>query len=102
MSKAKVRPEHSLRYALISPGVIRWHDGREQCLDTPDGWKEYKRRVALMLERQEGKCGLCGKRLYLVDATFDHSRRRGMHASRRDDRVSNGVAAHWLCNVEKG
>jgi hypothetical protein len=53
------------------------------------------------------RCCLCWGHLRLSDATFEHQRRRGLHAAFRDDRIEkdggdyNG-AAHWLCNVEKG
>lgn len=104
---ARPKPEKSLRYELVQPGVIRWHDGREQCLDTPEGWREYKRRVKAMLERQGGRCALCKRRLALSSATFEHQRRRGMGAAWRDDRIIKdgqewNSAAHWVCNVERG
>jgi hypothetical protein len=98
----------SLRYELILNGAVRvYPDGREVCQDSPAGWKEYKRRVQVMLQRQNWRCSLCGGKLRLRDATFDHQRRRGLHAAFRDDRIKkdgqdwNG-AAHWVCNVEKG
>jgi hypothetical protein len=97
------KPPQSLRYTLSLDGSYRTYpDGREVCSESPAGRKEYARRVEVMLLRQNFKCCLCGKRLSLAGATFDHARRRGMGASFRDDRESNGGAAHWVCNVEKG
>lgn len=100
--------ESSLRYELILNGAVRvYRDAlgsvvREVCQDNAAGYREYKRRIEIMWRRQERKCGLCGEPLFLRDATFDHSRRRGMSAAFRDDRVENGCAAHWICNSEKG
>ena len=103
----------SLRYDLILNGAVRAYKDasgnvvREVCQDSPAGWREYKRRVEAMLLRQEGRCCLCGKRLALSQATYEHQRRRGIGAAWRDDRITkdgqdwNG-AAHWLCNSEKG
>jgi hypothetical protein len=98
----------SLRFTLILNGAVRvYPDGREVCQDSPAGWKEYKRRVEAMLLRQRGRCCLCGKRLALSLATFEHQRRRGMGAAWRDDRTEkdgkewNGAAC-WVCNGEKG
>lgn len=106
------RPEPkgpSLRYELIANGSVRkYPDGREVCQDSPAGYAEYKRRVEIMLSRQNWRCCLCEKRLALADATFEHQRRRGMHAAFRDDRIYNergeqmNGAAHWSCNGEKG
>ena len=46
--------------------------------DSPAGWKDYSRRVDFMLEREQGKCCLCGKWLHRRDATFEHQRRRDL------------------------
>jgi hypothetical protein len=105
--KSRPKPEFSQHYETIAPRVIRYRDGREVCLDTPEGWREYKRRVSAMLQRQGGRCCLCTRRLSLGNATFEHQRRRGMGAAWRDDRITkNGQdwngAAHWTCNSEKG
>ncbi len=106
--KNRPRPEHSLRYSTILDGaVLVYPDGREVCQDSPAGWREYKRRVSVMVQRQNHRCCLCNKPLALGNATFEHQRRRGMGAAWRDDRISrdgqdwNG-AAHWVCNSEKG
>ena len=97
-------PAESLRYTTILNGAVRvYPDGREVCQDTPAGWREYKRRVGVMVERQRHRCSLCRGRLSLGNATFEHQRRRGMGAAWRDDRITkdgqewNG-AAHWVCN----
>jgi hypothetical protein len=101
-------PEVSQHFELILDGAVRrYSDGREVCVDSAAGWKEYKRRVGVMLQRQNFRCCLCNRRLSLANATFEHQRRRGMGAAWRDDRLEtadgklNG-AAHWICNSEKG
>lgn len=106
--RTKEKPEFSQHYETILDGaVLKYRDGREVCVDSPAGWREYKRRVEAMLLRQNGRCCLCKRRLALNHATFEHQRRRGMGAAWRDDRISkdgqdwNG-AAHWTCNSEKG
>jgi hypothetical protein len=98
----------SLRYQLVLNGAVRVYKDsagnvvREVCQDSPKGWLEYHRRVGEMVQRQNFRCCLCGERISVSDATFDHQRRRGMGAAFRDDRLENGKAAHWICNVEKG
>jgi hypothetical protein len=101
-------PEKSLRYTVILDGAVRiYPDGREVCQDNAQGWREYTRRVGVMVQRQNHRCCLCNRRLAQSQATFEHQRRRGMHAAFRDDRIEkdgqpyNG-AAHWVCNSEKG
>jgi hypothetical protein len=101
-------PEVSQHFELILDGAVRrYSDGREVCVDSAAGWREYKRRVGVMLQRQNFRCCLCNRRLSLANATFEHQRRRGMGAAWRDDRITkddqdwNG-AAHWICNGEKG
>jgi hypothetical protein len=105
--------ESSLRYEVILEGAVRVYKDslgnvvREVCQDNATGWREYKRRIRVMVERQNHRCCLCSERLSQADATFEHQRRRGMGAAFRDDRITkdgqdwNG-AAHWVCNVEKG
>ncbi len=107
--RSKLRPEFSQHYETILNGaVLRYRDGREVCQDSPAGWREYKRRVSVMLQRQNYRCCLCKGRLSLADATFEHQRRRGMGAAWRDDRILDSEgnpingAAHWVCNVVKG
>jgi hypothetical protein len=107
--KFRVKPEFSQHYETILNGaVIRYHDsGREVCLDSKAGWIEYRRRVSVMVQRQNRRCCLCGRPLSLANATFEHQRRRGMGAAWRDDRITkdgqdwNG-AAHWVCNSNRG
>jgi hypothetical protein len=106
--RSRSYPEASLRYETILNGAVRvYPDGREVCVDSPAGWKEYKRRVAAMVARQANRCCLCGKRISVASATFEHQRRRGMGAAWREDRITkdgqdwNG-AAHWTCNSAKG
>jgi len=85
----KLRPEFSQHYETILDGAVRrYSDGREVCQDSPAGWKEYKRRVGVMVQRQDRLCSLCNKRLSLAQATFEHQRRRGMGAAWRDDRIT--------------
>lgn len=102
------KPDRSLRYETILNGAVRvYPGGREVCQDSAAGWREYAKRVRGMVERQNFRCCLCGGRLSLAQATFEHQRRRGMGAAWRDDRITkdgkdwNG-AAHWVCNREKG
>ncbi len=102
------KPEQSLRYETILGGAVRvYPGGREVCQDNAAGWREYARRIQVMVERQKYRCCLCKGRLAQADATFEHQRRRGMHAAFRDDRIEkdglpwNG-AAHWICNSQKG
>lgn len=102
------KKEHSLRFSTILDGaVIVYPDGREVCVNSSAGWQEYKRRVKVMVQRQNFRCCLCNRPLSLANATFEHQRRRGMGAAWRDDRIEkdgqpwNG-AAHWVCNGEKG
>lgn len=104
----KLRPEVSQHFELILNGAVRlYRDGREVCVNSKAGWIEYKRRVKVMLQRQNHRCCLCNRPLALANATFEHQRRRGMGAAWRDDRITkdgedwNG-AAHWTCNSEKG
>jgi hypothetical protein len=107
--KTRSYPEPSLRYRTILNGAVRvYPDGREVCQDSAAGWREYARRVELMVQRQNYRCSLCGRRISVKSATFEHQRRRGMGAAWRDDRIekANGEwvnsAAHWVCNSEKG
>lgn len=101
--------EPSLRWEIILNGAaIRMPDGREICQPNALGDRLYTKRVREMVQRQNYRCCLCGGRLNAADATFEHQRRRGMGAARRDDRIvdANGEwingAAHWVCNSEKG
>jgi hypothetical protein len=96
-------PAQSLRYATILDGALRvYPDGREVCMDSPAGWKEYSRRIDVMLQEQGGKCCLCKNRLYRGDATFEHMRRRGFGAAFRDDSLGRNGVSHWICNYARG
>lgn len=106
--RTRFYPEQSLRYEVILGGAVRrYWDGREVCQDNAAGRREYSRRVEVMVLRQERRCCLCNRKLALLEATFEHQRRRGMGAAFRDDRIEkdglewNG-AAHWICNGLKG
>jgi hypothetical protein len=106
--KTRDYPAESLRYTTLLDGAVRvYPDGREVCQDSAEGWREYKRRVKVMLQRQGHRCSLCTRPLALGNATFEHQRRRGMGAASRDDRIEkdgqefNG-AAHWVCNGVRG
>lgn len=108
MLRTREYPAVSQHYELILDGAVRrYHDGREVCQDSSAGWREYKRRVEVMVQRQGHRCCLCKRRLSVAAATFEHQRRRGIGAAFRDDRIEkdgqewNG-AAHWICNGEKG
>lgn len=99
----------SLRHEIILSGAaIRYPDGREICQPNALGDRLYTKRVREMVQRQNYRCSLCGGRLNAAEATFEHARRRGMHAFKRDDRIVDdqgewmNSAAHWVCNVEKG
>jgi hypothetical protein len=73
--KSAAKPEHSLRYSTILDGaVIVYPDGREVCVNSKAGWIEYKRRVKVMLQRQNRRCCLCNRPLSLGNATFEHER----------------------------
>jgi hypothetical protein len=81
--------------------------GREVCLKTAAGVREYRKRVELMHERQLGLCAICVRPLRLEQATFDHEVPRGLGGGFRDDRIEvDGVpqnaAVHGLCNANKG
>jgi hypothetical protein len=98
-----------LRFELIQGGAVRvYPDGREVCQDNAQGWRIYAERVREMVQRQNYRCSLCGGRISVATATFEHQRRRGMGAAFRDDRIIDAEgnwmnsAAHWVCNSERG
>jgi hypothetical protein len=99
----------SLRWELILSGAAtEFPDGRQVCEPNALGRRLYTKRVQEMVQRQNFRCSLCGKRLTLSEATFEHARRRGWHGFKRDDRIVDGEgnwmnsAAHWLCNSARG
>jgi 5-methylcytosine-specific restriction endonuclease McrA len=80
---------------------------REVCTKTAAGRREYRKRVELMWERQDGLCALCVRPLRLEQATFDHERPRGHGGGFRDDRIEIdgqpiNAAVHGLCNLDRG
>ena len=102
--RTKLYPSVSQHFVLSDCGAYRiYREGREVCVDSPAGWREYGRRIDFMLQQQSWKCCLCHKRIRSRhDATFEHQRRRGMAGWKRDDRVEGNGVAHWICNTEKG
>lgn len=58
-------------------------------------WKQMRVRVYF---EQGGVCAICHKYMKLSDFDLDHLNRRGMNASKRDDRRENLQATHAACN----
>ncbi len=87
-------------------GVRIYPCGREVCLDTAAGSREYKRRLQHMVDRQLNRCCLCGQ-IMLSNPTFEHQISRGAGGFKRDDRTyidgkpHNG-ASHGRCNMFRG
>jgi hypothetical protein len=94
--------------------VTVYPDGREVCdLTTAAGLREYRRRILIMLQRQNYQCGIktslfCDPTFLPFEiATFDHQDGRGSGGGHRDDRIEkdgepyNCAACAW-CNAEKG
>jgi hypothetical protein len=112
--KLRPKPEHSLRYQTSADGSFRTYFDysgnpvREVCQENAAGRREYARRVRIMVERQNGRCSLCNRKLAVPEATFEHHRRRGMGGAFRDDRITEehglwvNSASHWICNGERG
>ena len=103
------------KQVLPPPDAVRvYRSGREVCNRmTAEGAREYKRRIKVMWERQNGICCLfghiseCPGPLSLKEATFEHEDGRGNGGGNRDDRIEvNGKwrngAAHLGCNGIKG
>jgi hypothetical protein len=91
----------------MKAAVKVYRDGREVCEKNAAGTREYRKRVLIMWERQGGLCAICGKLLRIEQATFDHSRPRGMGAGFREDRIEIegkpvNAAVHGLCNSLRG
>lgn len=71
---------------------------------------EYRRRTIQMAERQDWKCGLCGKYMTMGNVTFEHTDLRS--GGRRNDtiepyenarrKIVQNCAAHRECNGAKG
>lgn len=94
---------------LILDGAVRkFPDGREVCLKSADGKREYRNRTLDMRTRQHSLCGLCGHWMTEEETTFEHDIPRGFNGAWRDDRIVNdkgqmmNCAAHKLCNGAKG
>ena len=98
------------------PAVKVFAGGREVCdMTTKAGRDEYRNRVRIMWERQGKRCGLMispqckakNGRLLINEATFEHSRSRGMGGSRRTDAIIDkegkwlNMAACCWCNSLK-
>lgn len=93
--------------------VTTYLDGREVCdTTTAAGYREYRRRILTMLQRQNYQCGLqvsrmCPGFLPFSSATFEHEDGRGSGGGHRDDRIErdgkpyNCAACGW-CNAKKG
>jgi hypothetical protein len=80
----------------------RHKDGREVCLNTPAGRKEYRRRVLAVWDRDKGICGWCLLPVSDEETTGDHIKCRGAGGATRDDRETNLRPAHCHCNGERG
>ena len=88
-------------------GVVTYLDGREVCLRSAPGLREYRKRVMKMWERQEGRCCSCQKTMSTAEATFGHESSRGLGGGKRDDRIEiegkwiNGAQC-WACQSIQG
>lgn len=100
-------PSNNAR-SLAQPWLIM-PDGREICIESNAGKREYRNRTLAMRERQGELCRWCGHWMKENETTFDHDDRRG--GGRQDDRIlvpSGGrltrknAAVHKLCNGERG
>jgi hypothetical protein len=84
---------------VIHPG------GREVCLETAAGKREYAVRSLAMMTRQGCLCAMCGESV--LSPQFDHEAGRGSGGSHRDDRIEvdgqwqNAALCGW-CNSAKG
>jgi hypothetical protein len=112
------KPSQKPKPEGYNPAFETMRDGREICRNHPEtgtteGRREYKRRIAAMLNRQNGICCLAGYApmcpgpLALKDASFEHELSRGMGGGKRNDAITkpngdwiNG-AAHYECNQWK-
>jgi len=92
----------AIDYLASTKAVRVYLDGRECCLNTVSGRREYARRRQAAWEAQFGLCAICKRPMSLEEATADHVKSRGMGAARRDDRQSNIQAVHLICNGLKG
>ncbi len=125
LSKKKEPRVERIPLAILRPGEMKkevevervFRDGRTKINQLcKEGRDEYHRRVRIMWERQDRKCGLqisppCkgrGGRLLIDEAQFDHSYGRGMEGGKRSDSIvdkdgnpTNMAVCCW-CNIMKG
>jgi len=71
-------------------------------ISTPKGRLMRDSLIARAWSRDDGKCGICGKYVCLIEATWDHIIPRGMGGSTRNDVLENINAVHPECNGIKG
>lgn len=72
IARFRVYPEQSLRYTTILDGAVRvYKSGREVCQENAAGYREYTRRVQVMVQRQHFRCCLCNRRLSANNATLN-------------------------------
>jgi hypothetical protein len=85
-------------------GVKVYRSGREVCLNTSNGRREYARRRLFVYQAYNQECRLCGRFCMWEEATVDHREPRGMGGSGRDDRPATGAIwpAHYRCNGLRG
>ncbi len=86
------------------PGVLRYPDGREECMDNAAGNREYKDRTVRMTIRQGFRCAGCEAKLVGL-LTFGHQCSRG--GGRREDRIEidekwHNAALCGKCNSSQG
>lgn len=83
---------------------ITYRDGRQVCLDTAAGKREYRWRTELMWQRQGETCAIGNHFMRVEDATFDHEDGRGHGGGHRDDRIEvNGEPKNAaLCVAHQG
>ena len=68
----------------------------------PRGREARDKLIAQAWERDDHKCGICGRYVCILEAVWDHKVPRGMGGATRDDRLENIQAAHSSCNGLKG
>ena len=68
----------------------------------PRGREARDKLIAQAWERDDHKCGICGRYVCLLDAVWDHIVPRGMGGATRDDVLDNIRAVHFDCNSRRG